>query len=69
MSGKTIQLKANWNDGEGTIKVSEHFDNASAMEKLDLLRDWIHLLQEQYDETHANLWAELPPIGNEIVEW
>lgn len=54
--GKSIQLKADWNEVQGTIKVSEYFDSASEIEKLDILKDWIYLLQEKYEEVHAELW-------------
>lgn len=60
---KTIILKADWKDVEGTIKVSEYFDSAPDIVKLDLLKDWMYFLQKKYDEVHIHLWPNRnPPV-------
>ena len=39
-----------WNGDEGEVKLSKEFFESYAILQLDALSDWIHILEEKYDE-------------------
>ena len=45
-----IKLDANINTGEGEMRVMPHFEKMNTLWQLDVLGDWIHDLQELYNE-------------------
>jgi len=45
----TIKLLANWGSGEGKIRLTPEWKIESPLMKLDLLQDWIFLLEREYD--------------------
>jgi len=45
-----IKLDANINTGEGEMRVMPHFEKMNTLWQLDVLGDWVHDLQELYNE-------------------
>ena len=52
MTGESAPLKLMWNDnvGEGWLLIDTDFNHLHDVTKLDMLRDFIHALQQEYDE-------------------
>jgi hypothetical protein len=56
MSNAKITLKANFQSGEGDIGNIEKFRSENyAMLRLDLLADWIGLLEQEYEQARIDL--------------
>lgn len=56
MSNAKITLKANFQAGEGDIGNIEKFRSENyAMLRLDLLADWIDLLEQEYEQARIDL--------------
>jgi len=56
---KGVRLGTLWDrrdDPDGDITLSEYFDEYGDIAKLDVLGDWIGLLQREYDEVYKNLY-------------
>jgi hypothetical protein len=49
MSGAKLTLKANFQTGEGDIGNIEKWSENEPLLKVDILQDWIALLQIEYD--------------------
>jgi hypothetical protein len=52
MSGAKLTLKANFETGEGDIGNIEKWSENEALLRADILKDWIYLLQVEYDVAH-----------------
>ena len=52
MRGAKLTLKANFETGEGDIGNIDKWSENEPLLKLDILRDWIALLQIEYDVAH-----------------
>ncbi len=52
-----IKLDVNISTGEGKIRVMPHFNKMNTVWQLDALGNWIHDLQELYNEK-VDLWEE-----------
>jgi len=52
MRDAKLTLKANFETGEGDIGNIEKWSEHEPLLKVDLLRDWIALLQIEYDIAH-----------------
>jgi hypothetical protein len=50
--------------GEGEIKMSDEFDSYNTLLKLDLLKDWCYLLDEEYDKKREEYRAENRALNN-----
>jgi hypothetical protein len=50
MKKNMITLKGDLMYGEGSIKVSSCFNEQDGLMKADLLKDWVHQLNDMYDE-------------------
>ena len=46
--GVGVKLVADWDFGEGNIKMSERFLGETGLMQIDLLQDWICDLQHEY---------------------
>ena len=46
--GVGVKLVADWELGEGNIKMSERFLTSSGLMQIDLLQDWICDLEHEY---------------------
>jgi len=46
-----ISLRWSWAKGEGSIKPRESFLQADYITKLDAIQDWIHDLEQLYNNT------------------
>jgi hypothetical protein len=44
--------------GQGWIKFPKDWKKSSVVWRLDCLQDWIEILQEEYDQAHAELYRE-----------
>jgi hypothetical protein len=55
MTGNQAPIKLMWNDsmGDGWILFETEFNDWHDVTKLDMLRDFIHALQQEYDEQLA----------------
>ena len=47
---KVIKLVANWDSGEGRLNLPIEWQIESQLMKLDLLKDWIYLLDIEYNK-------------------
>lgn len=57
-----IKLDIDIDTGEGAVRVMPHFEKMNAVWQLDVLGDWIHDLQELYNEK-VDIWeGELKAI-------
>ena len=54
---KPIKLLADWNSGEGGINRPPEWEVAYPLIKLDLLNDWIYLLEMEY-KRDLKKWRE-----------
>ena len=52
----SINLISDHDSGEGGISINESFENQSYLFQIDVLKDWIKLLQIEYAE-RWDLWA------------
>ena len=52
MSRAKLTLKANFETGEGDIGNIDKWSENEPLLKVDILRDWIALLQIEYDVAH-----------------
>jgi hypothetical protein len=60
-----ITLKANFNAGEGDIgNVLEFRYSNDPLMRADLLKDWIFLLEEEYEEALLDMRAEYKGLEN-----
>ena len=52
MTGESAPIKLMWNDsiGDGWVLFETEFHDWPDVTKLDMLRDFIHALQQEYDE-------------------
>ena len=50
---KKPTLKAVVDFGEGSIGVPDEWNTYDPLLRMDLLKDWIYDLQEEYDKAHA----------------
>ena len=55
---KTIRLTASHTHGEGSILVSDDFNDCPPMLRYDLLSDWINLLENEYQKARADLFGK-----------
>lgn len=55
MTGNQAPIKLMWNDsmGDGWVLFETEFNDWHDVTKLDMLRDFIHALQQEYDEQLA----------------
>ena len=54
---KVIKLLADWDSGEGGIRRPPEWEVEYPLMKLDLLKDWIYLLEVEYKREMQN-WRE-----------
>jgi hypothetical protein len=59
-----IKLRGTSMFGEGEIKMSDEFDSYNTLLKLDLLKDWCYLLDEEYDKKREEYRAENRALNN-----
>jgi hypothetical protein len=52
MIGAKLTLKANFETGEGDIGNIEKWSEHEPLLRADILKDWIYLLQIEYDIAH-----------------
>jgi hypothetical protein len=50
---KKPTLKADVDCGEGTVGIPDDWRKYDPLLRMDLLKDWIHELEEEYDRAHA----------------
>ena len=55
---KAGDLKANYEFGEGSIRLTPEFKFENAILKIDVLSDWIYDLQEEYAKAKLELHEE-----------
>jgi len=58
---KAGDLKASYDSGEGSIRLTPEFNSEGPLLKMDVLSDWIYDLQEEYDKARGDLrkeWSE-----------
>ena len=55
---KAGDLKANYECGEGSIRLTPEFNSENSLLKMDVLSDWIYDLQEEYDKARLELHKE-----------
>ena len=55
---KAGDLKANYECGEGSIRLTPEFKSENAILKIDVLSDCIYDLQEDYDKARLELHEE-----------
>ena len=48
--------------GEAWIKFHEDWRKTSVVWRLDCLQDWIEILQEEYERTHAELHRDVEDV-------
>jgi hypothetical protein len=53
----SINLVSHLEDGEGSIRITQGFENQSYLFQLDVLKDWIEELQNEY-ALRWELWSE-----------
>lgn len=58
MSGAKLTLKANFETGEGDIGNIDKWCENEALLRADILKDWIHLLQIEYDMAHQEAFKK-----------
>lgn len=56
------KLYGRYDDCEGEVTLSLSLDDASAMARVDFLKDWIDLLTVEYEKAHEDLVVELEEI-------
>ena len=56
---ETIKLIADWDSGEGKIRLPPGWKIESPLMKLDLLKDWIFFLEKEYNSEFQK-WREEP---------
>jgi len=54
---KVIKLLADWDSGEGEIRLPPEWQSEYPLMKLDLLKDWIFLLETEY-KRELKKWSE-----------
>ena len=50
------KLVADYEFGEGNIKMSERFLESSGLMQIDLLKDWIYDLEKEYEKRSKVYW-------------
>ena len=55
---KAGDLKANYEFGEGSIRLTPEFNSENSLLKMDVLSDWIYDLQEEYSKARLELHKE-----------
>ncbi len=58
--GTGINLIADYEFGEGSIKLSDRFLTSSRLMQVDLLQDWICDLEKEYETRKETYWKSLP---------
>jgi len=58
MSGAKLTLKANFETGEGDIGNIDKWSENEPLLKVDILGDWIALLQIEYDIAHQEAFRK-----------
>tara|TARA_R110000787_G_scaffold249495_2_gene355106 strand:- start:597 stop:818 length:222 start_codon:yes stop_codon:yes gene_type:complete len=53
----SINLVSHLEDGEGSVRITPGFENQSYLFQLDVLKDWIEELQNEY-ALRWELWSE-----------
>jgi hypothetical protein len=53
----SINLLSHLEDGEGSVRITPGFENQSYLFQLDVLKDWIEELQNEY-ALRWELWSE-----------
>ena len=54
--GVGVKLVADYECGEGNIKMSERFLESSGLMQIDLLKDWIYDLEKEYEKRSKVYW-------------
>jgi len=57
MRNAKLTLKANFETGEGDIGNIDKWAENEPLLKVDILRDWIHLLQDEYNIAHEEAFG------------
>jgi hypothetical protein len=47
---KRNTLIADYDSGEGSVKLSKEFENMDGLMKADILQDWIRALENEYED-------------------
>ena len=55
-TGVGVKLVADYEFGEGNIKMSERFLESSGLMQIDLLKDWIYDLEKEYEKRSKVYW-------------
>lgn len=58
MSNAKLTLKANFQTGEGDIGNIDKWAENEPILKIDMLSDWIYLLQIEYDKAYQEAWGK-----------
>lgn len=64
---KVIKLLADWDSGEGEIRRPPEWEVESPLMKLDLLKDWIYLLEMEYKCEMQN-WREELKVKKKVAK-
>lgn len=59
---KVIKLVANWDSGEGCLNIPIEWQIESQLMKLDLLKDWIHFLEIEYNKEFKEWRKEIAAL-------
>ena len=54
--GTGISLIADYEFGEGNIKLNDRFLESSRLMQIDLLKDWIYDLEKEYEKRRKAYW-------------
>ena len=55
---KSIKLKLSEQSGDGHIDIPEEWNTYDTLLRMDILKDWIYSLQQEYDSTYIKYLAE-----------
>ena len=55
-TGVGVKLVADYEFGEGNIKMSERFLESSGLMQIDMLKDWIYDLEKEYEKRSKVYW-------------
>ena len=64
---KVIKLLADWDSGEGGMRLPPEWEVEYPLMKLDLLKDWIYLLEVEYKREMQN-WREELKVKKKVAK-
>lgn len=53
-------LRIDWNNAEGEVVLPDEFEEMDALFRADVLKDWVFLLEEKYNEAVGGIFDDLP---------